>query len=214
MVCNILLVDCIYWKPSFTRWLDISAVTWQCWSSNHVDNKVLWCRHLYTEIDSFKRSKYIDCFTESKSAQSERVTGQLAHNKFTESQFANENLRIGQLAVKILCGLVSSSQTGQFANYATRGICRLYAICFDECVPKPARRGFAMLGRWLPGFGPHWSGSTYLRELLDCWSAVLGSVIEKQLMVLDPGLHKSIAFNSVGCSSCLGLGSSPDRSSS
>ena len=31
--------------------------------------------------------------------------------------------------------------------------------------------------------------------------------------VLAPGLHKSIAFNGVGCSSCLGLGSSPDRSS-
>ena len=29
-------------------------------------------------------------------------------------------------------------------------------------------------------------------------------------MVLGPGLHKS-ALNGVGCSSCLGLGSSPDR---
>jgi len=28
-----------------------------------------------------------------------------------------------------------------------------------------------------------------------------------------PGLHKSIAFNGVGCSSCLGLGSNRDRSS-
>ena len=34
-----------------------------------------------------------------------------------------------------------------------------------------------------------------------------------ELMVLAPGLHKSIAFNGVGCSSCLGLGSSRDRSS-
>jgi len=37
-------------------------------------------------------------------------------------------------------------------------------------------------------------------------------MIENQLMVLGPGLHELIAFNDAGCSSCLGLGSSSDRS--
>ena len=53
---------------------------------------------------------------------------------------------------------------------------------------------------------------------LRCWKLAsravrLDSMIKNQLMVLGPGLHKSIAFNGVDCSSCLGLGSSPDRSS-
>jgi len=85
-----------------------------------------------------------------------------------------------------------------------RSVSGMYAM------PEPARWGFAMLGGWLPGFGPQHTSE-------DCWTvglAVLASMIENQLMVLGHGLHKSIAFNGVGCSSCLGLGSSPDRSSS
>jgi len=45
-------------------------------------------------------------------------------------------------------------------------------------VPEFARRGFAMLGGWLPAFGRHWLDSTYLRWLLDSQLAVLGSMIE------------------------------------
>jgi len=60
-------------------------------------------------------------------------------------------------------------------------------------MPEPGRWGFGMLGGWLPGFGPHWSGSAYLRGLLDCRPAVLGSMIENQLASTVLAAHHAYA---------------------
>ena len=50
MVCNVLFINCINGQPSFARRLDVSTLTSQCRSSNHVDYIVLRCRHLWTNM--------------------------------------------------------------------------------------------------------------------------------------------------------------------
>jgi len=95
---------------------------------------------------------------------------------------------------------VTESQTWQTSW--GRSISGVYAMS------EPASWGFAMLRGWLPGFGPHWSGSTYLRRLLDRQPAVVGSMSREPVDGAGTGV---VQVDCVQQCWLLVMGSSPDR---